>query len=158
MSSPGAAKDIVPSLISHPNVGKAALARTLLREDVGQVADRAHVTVVPESYPLIESEGYAARLRDTPGFGANPAKLAKRRRSSGNPDGWILHQVWDRTRDLSLWCSKQAIRNVQADADVVLYLVDASQPPATIGYVDLEIEIIEWIGKPVLVFLNQTGT
>ncbi|NLT70200.1 MAG: GTPase domain-containing protein [Verrucomicrobiaceae bacterium] len=151
-------KEIVLSLISHTNVGKTALARTLLREDVGEVADSAHVTVVPESYPLIESEGYAARLWDTPGFGSNLAKLAKRLRSSGNPVGWILHQVWDRTRDLSLWCSQEAIRNVQADADVVLYLVDASQPPATIGYVDLEIEIIEWIGKPVLVFLNQTGT
>lgn len=157
MSSTGSEKEIVLSLISHTNVGKTALARTLLRADVGEVADSAHITVVPESYPLIESEGYVARLWDTPGFGSNLAKLAKRLRSSGNPVGWILHQVWDRTQDLSLWCSQEAIRNVQADADVVLYLVDASQPPATTGYVDLEIEIIEWIGKPVLVFLNQTG-
>ena len=156
MPSP-ADKEIVLSLISHTNVGKTALARTLLREDVGEVADSAHVTVVPESYPLIASEGLTAKLWDTPGFGSNLAKLAKRLRSSGNPVGWILHQVWDRTQDKSLWCSQEAIRNVQADADVVLYLVDASQSPATIGYVDLEIEIIEWIGKPVLVFLNQTG-
>ncbi|MEX2577421.1 MAG: GTPase [Verrucomicrobiales bacterium] len=150
-------KEIVLSLISHTNVGKTALARTLLREDVGEVADSAHVTVVPESYPLIEKEGRLARLWDTPGFGANLAKLAARLRSSKNPVGWILHQVWDRTQDKSLWCSQEAIRNVQADADVVLYLVDASQSPAAVGYVDLEIEVIEWIGKPVLVFLNQTG-
>ena len=65
--------------------------------------------------------------------------------------------MWDRHRDKSLWCSQEAIRNVQAEADVVLYLVDASQPPEMVGFVDLEIEIIEWIGKPVLVFLNQTG-
>ncbi|HQZ27738.1 MAG TPA: 50S ribosome-binding GTPase, partial [Verrucomicrobiales bacterium] len=150
-------KEIVLSLISHTNVGKTALARTLLRADVGEVADSAHVTIVPESYPLIRLGDYTARLWDTPGFGSNLAKLAKRIRTSSNPIGWILHQIWDRTQDRSLWCSQEAIRNVQSDADVVLYLVDASQSPATVGYVDLEIEIIEWIGKPVLVFLNQTG-
>src|SRR5690606_18040609 len=113
--------------------------------------------VVPESYTLIEKEGYTARLWDTPGFGANLAKLASRLRKSKNPVGWFLREVYDRTRDKSLWCSQQAIRNVQADADVVLYLVDASQSPGSVGYVDLEIEVIEWIGKPVIVFLNQTG-
>lgn len=149
--------ELVLSLISHTNVGKTALARTLLRRDVGEVADSAHVTVVPEAYPLIESKGRRAKLWDTPGFGSNLAKLAKRLRSSDNPVGWLLHQVWDRHRDKSLWCSQEAIRNVQNECDVVLYLVDASQSPQATGYVDLEIEVIEWIGKPVLVFLNQSG-
>lgn len=149
--------EVVLSLISHTNVGKTALARTLLRRDVGEVADSAHVTILPESYPLIESGGRSARLWDTPGFGSNLAKIAKRLRSSDNPVGWILHQVWDRVTDKSLWCSQEAIRNVQSEADVVLYLVDASQTPDETGYIDLEIEVIEWIGKPVLVFLNQTG-
>lgn len=156
MSSPSD-NEIVLSLISHTNVGKTALARTLLRADIGEVADSAHVTVVPESHQLIEKDGLVAKLWDTPGFGSNLAKLAKRLRSSKNPVGWILHQVWDRASDKSLWCSQEAVRNVQTDADVVLYLVDASQSPAALGYVDLELEVVEWIGKPVLVFLNQTG-
>ncbi|NNE90941.1 MAG: DUF3482 domain-containing protein [Verrucomicrobiales bacterium] len=153
--------EIVLSLISHTNVGKTALARTLLRQDVGEVADRAHVTVVSEAFDLIETEQggetYHAKLWDTPGFGSNLAKLAARLKSSNNPVGWILHQVWDRVSDKSLWCSQEAIRNISEDADVVIYLVDASQSPATIGYVDLEMEILDWIGKPVIVFLNQTG-
>lgn len=151
-------KEIVLSLISHTNVGKTALARTLLRRDVGEVADSAHVTLVPESYPLMEAGDRRARLWDTPGFGSNLAKIAKRLRASDNPVGWILHQVWDRVADKSLWCSQEAIRNVQSEADVVLYLVDASQAPSETGYIDLEIEVIEWIGKPVLVFLNQIGS
>ncbi len=150
-------REIVISLISHTNVGKTALARTLLRRDVGEVADSAHVTVVPESWPLIESGDRRARLWDTPGFGSNLAKLAQRLRQSSNPIGWILHQIWDRAADKSLWCSQEAIRTVQNEADLVLYLVDASQTPEETGYIDLEIEVIEWIGKPVLVFLNQTG-
>ena len=32
------------SLISHTNVGKTTLTRTLLMDDVGSVDDRAHVT------------------------------------------------------------------------------------------------------------------
>lgn len=155
--SNGKQDEVILSLISHTNVGKTALARTLLRRDVGEVADRAHVTVASEAYTLIESDGLAAKLWDTPGFGSNLAKLAKRIRSSGNPVGWIMHQVWDRFKDESLWCSQEAIRNIKEDADLVLYLVDASQSPGTIGYVDLEMEILSWIGKPVLVFLNQTG-
>ena len=154
---PSSDREIVLSLISHTNVGKTALARTLLRSDVGEVADSAHVTVIPEAHTLIEADGISAKIWDTPGFGSNLAKLAKRLRYSKNPVGWILHQVWDRTRDKSLWCSQEAIRNVQSEADVVLYLVDASQPPESVGFVDLEVEIIEWIGKPVLVYLNQTG-
>lgn len=149
--------EIVLSLISHTNVGKTALARTLLRKDVGEVADRAHVTIVSEAYPLIEADGAIVKLWDTPGFGSNLAKLAKRLRSSNNPVGWILHQVWDRLKDESLWCSQEAIRNIQADADIVVYLVDATQSPKAVGYVDLEMEILDWIGKPVLVYLNQVG-
>ena len=33
------------SLVSHTNIGKTTLARTLLMQDVGEVADRAHVTL-----------------------------------------------------------------------------------------------------------------
>ena len=155
--APTPEREVILSLISHTNVGKTALARTLLRRDVGEVADRAHVTVSSEAYNLIEDGGNTAKLWDTPGFGANLAKLAKRIRSSGNPVGWILHQVWDRFTDESLWCSQEAIRNIKDDADLVLYLVDASQSPDTVGYVNLEMEILSWIGKPVLVFLNQIG-
>ena len=32
------------SLVSHTNIGKTTLARTLLMRDVGEIADRAHVT------------------------------------------------------------------------------------------------------------------
>ena len=73
MASPTSEKQITLSLISHTNVGKTALARTLLRRDIGEVADSAHVTTIPEAYDLIESESYRARLWDTPGLGSNLA-------------------------------------------------------------------------------------
>lgn len=150
-------REVILSLISHTNVGKTSLARTLLRRDVGEVADRAHVTIASEAYSLIDHGDYSAKLWDTPGFGSNLAKLAKRLKKSGNAVGWIMHQVWDRFKDESLYCSQEAIRNIREDSDLVIYLGDASQSPQAIGYVDLEMEILTWVGKPVLVFLNQTG-
>jgi hypothetical protein len=46
---------------------------------------------------------------------------------------------------------------VREDADVVLYLVNASESLAGGTFVEAEIEILSWLGKPVLVLLNQTG-
>ena len=145
------------SLISHTNVGKTTLARTLLRRDVGEVRDAAHVTEVSDAHVLIETaQGDRLQLWDTPGFG-DSARLLKRLRQSGNPLGWFLTQVWDRYVDRPFFSSQQAVRNVRDEADVVLYLVNAGEDPAAAGYVDAEMQILGWIGKPVIVLLNQLG-
>jgi len=147
---------ITLSLISHTNVGKTTLARTLLRRDVGDAVDQAHVTDVNESYTLTETGDTELRLWDTPGFG-DSARLVKRLKISQNPLGWMLSQVWDRFTDRAMWCSQQAVKNVREEADVVLYLVNASEDPLSATYVDMEMEVLTWIGKPVLLLLNQTG-
>jgi hypothetical protein len=148
---------IALSLISHTNVGKTTLARTLLRRDVGEVRDAAHVTETSDAHILIATpQGDELRLWDTPGFG-DSARLLKRLRQAGNPLGWLLTQVWDRYVDRPFFSSQQAVRNVRDHADVVLYLVNASEDPAAAGYVDAEMQILGWIGKPVIVLLNQLG-
>jgi hypothetical protein len=145
------------SLVSHTNSGKTTLARTLLRANVGEVRDEAHVTSSAEPYTMIETPDLdVLRLWDTPGFG-DSVRLAKRLAQRSNPIGWFLAEVWDRWRDRPLWSSQQAMKNVRDRADVVLYLVNASEDPANAGYVTPEMQILDWIGKPVLVLLNQTG-
>jgi hypothetical protein len=144
------------SLVSHTNVGKTTLARTLLRRDVGEVADRAHVTDVSEAHVLAEVPGARMLLWDTPGFG-DSARLLRRLRREGDALGWFLREVWDRFADRPLWCAQQAVRNVREDADVVLYLVNAGEDPERAGYPRAELEILSWIGRPVLLLLNQTG-
>lgn len=161
-ASPGrsdapSANRICLSLISHTNVGKTTLARTLLRREVGQVLDEEHVTDVSEAYPMLELEsGERLLLWDTPGFG-NSAALVKRLKRSEQPIRAFIFETWDRFRNRALWCSQQAVRNVQEEADVVLYLVDASQKPSDSAFVGMEMEILKWIGKPVIVLLNQMG-
>jgi hypothetical protein len=145
------------SIVSHTNVGKTTLARTLLGREVGEVRDAPHVTALAEPYTMVETpQGDRLRLWDTPGFG-DSARLAKRLAQSGNPIGWFLSQVWDRWRDRPFWSSQQAVRNVREVADCVLYLVNAAEDPGQAGYVEPEMRILAWIGKPVIVMLNQIG-
>ena len=144
------------SLISHTNAGKTTLARTLLGQDVGEVRDAAHVTDVATGYVLVQAGDDTLMLWDTPGFG-DTARLLSRLRVSGNPIGWLLTQVWDRWRERPLWSSQQAVKNAREHADVILYLVNAAEDPATASYVALEMEVLAWIGKPVILLLNQMG-
>jgi hypothetical protein len=145
------------SLVSHTNVGKTSLARTLLRQDVGEVRDEAHVTETAEGHVLIDTpEGAVLRLWDTPGFG-DSARLRQRLRLSDNPIGWLLTQVWDRFADRPFYSSQQAVRHVKDESDAILYLVNAAEAPATAGYVEAEMQILGWIGKPVVLLLNQLG-
>ncbi|MCU0814693.1 MAG: GTPase domain-containing protein, partial [Burkholderiaceae bacterium] len=148
---------ITLSLISHTNVGKTTLARTLLGRDVGEVRDAPHVTDFAEAHRLLASDaGDELRLWDTPGFG-DSVRLARRMRQADQPLGWFLTQVWDRFTDRPLWGTQQALRNVREQADVVLYLVNASEAPAAAAYVRPEMDLLDWVGKPVVVLLNQLG-
>ena len=162
-TAPAATDLVTLSLISHTNVGKTTLARTLLRKDVGDALDQPHVTVSNDAYTMLsipgEGEQGEAELRlwDTPGFG-DTARLLRRLKKIERPLGWFVNQVWDRFTDRPLWCSQQAVKNVRDDADVVLYLINASaEEPGAAGYVDMEMKILGWIGKPVIVLLNQSG-
>jgi hypothetical protein len=145
------------SLVSHTNAGKTTLARTLLGRDIGEVRDAPHVTEFADAHTLLETAaGERLRLWDTPGFG-DSVRLAKRLRGAERPLVRFLSETWDRWRDRPLWASQQALRNVRDQADVMLYLVDASQSPEAAAYVAPEMELLAWVGKPVVVLLNQLG-
>src|SRR5688572_7206362 len=144
------------SLISHTNVGKTTLARTLLRRDIGEVRDQPHVTTIAEAHPLIETPDARLLLWDTPGFG-DTVRLLTRLRHEHDPIGWVLHQAWDRVLNRPLWCSQEAVRNIRDEADVVLYLVSATEDPEAAGYLPHELELLSWMSRPVLVLLNQVG-
>ncbi len=155
MSDPSA--PIHLSLVSHTNVGKTTLARTLLGRDVGEVRDAAHVTEFADAHEMMRTpHGDVLQLWDTPGFG-DSARLLQRMRASGNPVGWFMGQVWDRWRDRPFWASQQALRHVVERSDLVLYLVSAAEAPESAGYVASEMDLLAWVEKPVIVLLNQLG-
>jgi GTPase SAR1 family protein len=146
------------TLLSHTNVGKTTLARTLLRRDIGAVMDRPHVTEVAESHVLLRTPADDELvLWDTPGFG-DSVRLLRRLEQGTQPIGWFLSQVWDRLADRPFWCSQQALRAARDAADVLLYVANATEDPGAAGYVEPELQILRWLDKPTLVLLNQLGT
>jgi hypothetical protein len=152
-----AAQQIQFALISHTNAGKTTLARTLIGRDVGEVRDAPHVTVMSESHTLLATEnGDALLLWDTPGFG-DSVRLHKRLAQSGNPIGWFMREVVDRFHDRPFWLSQQAVRTARDAADAVLYLVNSAEDPKDAGYLAPEMNVLQWIAKPVVILLNQTG-
>jgi len=145
------------SLVSHTNVGKTTLARTLLARDIGEVRDAPHVTEFAEVHTMLTSSaGDELQLWDTPGFG-DSVRLMRRLRQSANPIGWFMSEVWDRWRDRPFWAAQQALKNVRDEADALLYVVSAAETPEAAGYVAPEMELLAWTGKPLVVLLNQLG-
>ena len=145
------------SLVSHTNIGKTTLARTLLMRDVGEVADRAHVTETTDDYVLARGpDGSELVLWDTPGFG-NSVALARRLEGRSNPVGWLLSEVWDRFTNKAFWLDQRAVAHIRDVSSVVLYLVNIAELPEKTPYIGAEMKILSWIGKPVVVLLNQMG-
>lgn len=145
-------------LLSHTNIGKTTLTRTLMADDVGEIADAAHVTSQSKRYLLQQTQqGDELWLWDTPGFG-DSVRLHERLRQQGNPLGWFLSNVWDRWRDKPFYLSQRALLAARDHADVMLYLVNAAEDPADAGYWSAEMNILAWLNKPVIVLLNQVGS
>lgn len=145
---------IAISLAGHTNNGKTTLARTLLRRDVGEVADRPHVTDLADGHLFVKNGDSEIILWDLPGFG-DSVRLNKRLEKTGLI-AW-LQTTFDRFQDRPLWCSQQCIKNAQNDADVVLYLIEASADPTVSAEITAELEVLQKIEKPIVILLNQTG-
>jgi Domain of unknown function (DUF3482)/50S ribosome-binding GTPase len=158
MDQPLPKRSIELVLASHTNIGKTSLARTLLGRDVGDVRDEAHVTQFSDRYTWQEAaQGESLKLWDTPGFG-DSQRLLKRLQKSGTFTGWLLTEVWDRWLHPGFHFSQKVLRTVQDEADVVLYLVSAAEPPEAAAYLDSEMKLLECIEKPVIVLINQLGS
>lgn len=148
-------QDVQLALISHTNVGKTSLARTLLRSDVGEVVDAPHTTMENSLHLLASSEaGDRLLLWDTPGFG-DSRRLRQRLEQRDTAIGWFLGQVWDRVTDRALYASQQALLAARELSDVILYQVNAAEDPEFATEVEAELAMLAWVGKPVLMLLNQ---
>ena len=126
------------SLVSHTNVGKTTLVRTLLRQRHrrGRGPAARHRRGREARADRHAARATRLRLWDTPGFG-DSARLLKRLRASGEPDRLVPHPgVGPLHRPAFLL---QPAGDPQCDAsesDVVLYLVNAAEEPAAAGYVE----------------------
>lgn len=147
--------DVRLALISHTNVGKTSLARTLARSDLGEVVDAPHTTMENSQHLLAETdEGDRLLLWDTPGFG-DSMKLKRRLEQRDRAVGWFLGEVWDRVTDRALYSSQQAMLAARDLADVILFQVNAAEDPEFAIQAQAELDMLSWLEKPVLLLLNQ---
>lgn len=145
------------TLLSHTNVGKTTLLRTLTGKDVGEVLDQAHVTDRATPHTLLSTpQGAELVLWDSPGFG-DSMRLLRMLREHEDPLGWLESQSFDPHAERAMYCDREALLGVRGRADAVLYLVNASERPEDAGYVEAELELLTWVDRPVLLLLNQTG-
>jgi len=143
-------------LISHTNIGKTSLARTLLRQDVGEIKDEAHVTLETTGYPFISDQHMSVTIWDTPGFGGTvPTKLVKRLQNQGSPVQWLLRQTIDRFTDKATFSSVDAARTLAQRCDAALYLVSAKEDASAAAYVQGELDLIALLKIPVIIIINQ---
>ena len=144
-------------LVAHTNVGKTTLIRTLLGKDVGEIEDAPDVTKATIAYDLIvDQDAGALRLWDTPGFG-DSFRLAKRLRQEHRWIAWGVREIWDRVFNRKLWRCQRLALDLRARASVILYPVNLQERPIDAVYVAPELEVLAWVGKPVLAILNQGG-
>lgn len=154
-AQPPSTTDVRLALISHTNVGKTSLARTLLRSDVGEVVDAPHTTMENTLHALATTDaGDRLLLWDTPGFG-DSMRLKARLEQRGTAVGWFLGEVWDRVTDRALYSSQQAMLAARDLTDVILYQVNAAEDPEFATQVEAELAMLAWLDKPVILLLNQ---
>lgn len=150
-------KEINIMLVSHTNVGKTTLVRTLLGKDVGDVLDAPDVTKAITAYDIVVDQVHGAlRLWDSPGFG-DSFRLTKRLRQKSRWVAWIVREIWDRYLNPRLWRDQRVAQDLRERASVILYMVNSMERPVDAIYVAQELKVLEWIGKPVLAILNQSG-
>ena len=144
-------------LVAHTNVGKTSLIRTLLGKDVGETNDEPHVTQATTAYDLVvDPDAGALRLWDTPGF-SDSFRLARRLRQKHLWFAWAVREIWDRFFNKKLWQCQRLALDLRARASVILYPVNLQERPVDAVYVAPELEVLAWVGKPVLAILNQGG-
>ena len=144
-------------LVAHTNVGKTTLIRTLLGKDVGEIEDASDVTKATIAYDLIvDRDAGALRLWDTPGFG-DSFRLARRLRQKHRWVAWGVREFWDRIFNQKLWLCQRLVLDLRARASVILYPVNLQERPFEAVYVAPELEVLAWVGKPVVAILNQSG-
>ena len=151
-------KSISLSLVSHTNVGKTTLARTMLSRNVGVVKDEPHVTDSADRFVLLRDA--RGRRPDAVGYaGLRRQRAARGPAAEVRAADRLVRQpgLGPASPTAPLWSSQQAVRNAREEADVVLYLVNAAENPEDAGYVEPEMRILQWIGKPIIVLVNQMG-
>jgi hypothetical protein len=148
---------IALSFISHSKKVKSTMLHTLLGDNM-EVENEANLVNESGSIHILIETPHSEQLLlwDIPELG-NSNFVVKPSQDSVNFFGTIKSQVWDRLSDNSNLENQQITSNIRSDSDVILYFIDEIENPNLQVYLSRELKLLDLIGKPVIILLNQTA-
>lgn len=136
-------------LVAHRSQDTVALMRVLM-QDPDALRQEASEALHPAVYTLITSpNGDEIRIALMPGIEAIAHLMAKPDSLEPGLARRALSAVWRRSAEQRPSPGEPALRAVRDDSDVVLHVV------ASDADVQAARPLLQWLGKPVLVLLNQ---
>lgn len=148
---------VVISLVAHSNADKMAFLSSMLGHQLALQCEYQLVNEFQCIHPLIDMKEEQLQLWNIPDV-TESSRLVKRLRCAGKPLGWILSDVWDRWRDSQFLRTQHEVLKVKDDTDVILYLINSADKPDITTFVQHEMDLLSWIGKPVIVLIHQINT
>ena len=148
---------IVISLVAHSNADKMAFLRSMLGHHLALQCEYQLVNEFQCIHPLIEMKEEQLQLWNIPDV-TESSRLVERLRYAGKPVGWILSDVWDRWRDSQFFRTQHEVLKAKNDTDVILYLINTADKPDITTFVQHEMDLLSWIGRPVIVLIHQIDT
>lgn len=145
------------AVVGHTNTGKTSLLRTLARDErFGEVADRPATTRSVTAVDLLDAEGPALRLFDTPGLedalGLQEAMLADA--SAGEDPVARIRRFVEGDHAGGRFEQEARVLRQMLDSDAALYVIDAREP--VLAKHRAELRLLADCGRPVLPLLNFT--
>jgi GTPase Era involved in 16S rRNA processing len=135
------------AFVGRTNVGKTSLIRTILKSPIGEVADRADVTIVSTGYDAnVYTEGMQAVFFDTPGIKHAKSQNLYRRLTIAMPDYVDQSLIKEISEDQQ---AVVAIRN----CDAAVYVADLTNVPSN-GHKD-EMEMVKDLKSTTIAVLNK---
>jgi len=141
------AQPIRIAIAGHTNAGKTTFIRTMMRQIVGEVEDRANVTEYPEDYV---DRSLGSIFVDTPGF-QNAGEFLIRADMERNGDP-ALNQERFKRRAEAVRYDRRAF-DAASKCDILLYVAPITEPPDDAHAAELE--LARDTGCAVIGLINQ---
>ncbi|MHA7834534.1 MAG: DUF3482 domain-containing protein, partial [Algiphilus sp.] len=143
------------AVLGHTNTGKTSLLRTVAREPrFGEVDDRPATTRSVEAIDLLDAEGVALHLFDTPGLEDAMALSALLHAQMAPGDDPVRHiqRFVDGDHGDGRFEQEARVLRQMLQSDAALYVIDARDP--VLPKHRAELRLLAQCGRPILPILN----
>lgn len=143
------------AVVGHTNTGKTSLLRTLARDPrFGEVDDRPATTQSVQAIDLLDADGVAIRLFDTPGLedALSLAALLHKEMAPGDDPVPHIRRFVEGDHGNGRFEQEARVLRQMLHSDAALYVIDAREP--VLPKHRAELRLLAECGRPILPLLN----